>query len=133
MVKKLKALRGKKKLMYEALRSQLGVVTSACKLVGISRQTHYRWLREDENYKAWIEQIPDITLDFAETALLKQIKEGNTTAIIFYLKTKGKQRGYIERQEIDTKSIITSSNITVDDFYQAYEELRKEKDTERTD
>jgi len=109
----------------------LGVVTSACKLVGISRQTHYRWLREDENYKAWIEQIPDITLDFAETALLKQIKEGNTTAIIFYLKTKGKQRGYIERQEIDTK--ITSSNITVDDFYQAYEELRKEKDTERTD
>jgi len=131
MVKKLKALRGKKKLMYEALRSQLGVVTSACKLVGISRQTHYRWLREDENYKAWVEQIPDITLDFAETALLKQIKEGNTTAIIFYLKTKGKQRGYIERQEIDTK--ITSSNITVDDFYQAYEELRKEKDTERTD
>ena len=131
MVKKLKALRGKKKAMYEALKSQLGIVTSACKLVGISRQTHYRWLREDENYKAWIEQIPDITLDFAETALLKQIKEGNTTAIIFYLKTKGKQRGYIERQEIDTK--ITSSNITVDDFYQAYEELRKEKDTERTD
>jgi hypothetical protein len=36
----------------------------------------------------------------------------NTSAIIFYLKTKGKHRGYVERTEqaIDLKSI----NITID-------------------
>ncbi len=40
-------------------------------------------------------------LDFMESRLLKAIDKGNVTAIIFYLKTKGKDRGYIEPQEID--------------------------------
>jgi hypothetical protein len=88
-----------KKGMVDALEKSLGVVTSACKSVGISRETHYRWLREDEEYKNEVESISDIALDFAETQLQKQIKEGSTAATIFYLKTKGKKRGYIERVE----------------------------------
>ena len=39
-------------------------------------------------------------MDYAESQLHKQIGEGSTSATIFYLKTKGKSRGYIERQEI---------------------------------
>jgi hypothetical protein len=88
-----------KKGMVDALEKSLGVVTSACKSVGISRETHYRWLREDDEYKIMVESISDIALDFAETQLQKQIKEGSTAATIFYLKTKGKKRGYIERVE----------------------------------
>ena len=44
----------------------------------------------------------NIVLDFAESQLHKQILDGSTTATIFLLKTKGKSRGYIERQEIVT-------------------------------
>jgi len=86
-----------KKSMIEALEKSLGIVTSACKAVGISRETHYRWLRED----------------FAESQLHKQIKEGEVSSTIFFLKTKGKRRGYVERQEIDTN--IAPINITISD------------------
>lgn len=90
-----------KKAMLEALEKSLGIVTTACKSTGISRETHYRWLREDAEYKEQVDGITDIALDFAESKLHKQIDKGDTTATIFYLKTKGKKRGYIERQEFD--------------------------------
>jgi hypothetical protein len=90
----------KKRAMIEALEKSLGIVTSACKSVEISRETHYRWMRDDDEYRAKVEGINDMTLDFAESQLHKQIKDGNSTATIFFLKTKGKGRGYVERQEI---------------------------------
>ena len=42
-----------------------------------------------------------MAIDFAESQLHKQIRDGNSTATIFFLKTKGKKRGYVERQEIE--------------------------------
>lgn len=88
-----------KKAMIEALIKSLGVVTTAAKLAGIDRTTHYNWLKEDDDYKAQVESIEDIAIDFAESKLHSQIEKGDTTATIFYLKTKGKKRGYIEKQE----------------------------------
>jgi hypothetical protein len=90
-----------KKAMLEALEKSLGVVTTACKSVGIGRTTHYMWLDEDPEYRRDVESISDIAVDFAESSLHKQIKDGNPTSTIFFLKTKGKKRGYVERQEID--------------------------------
>ena len=89
-----------KKQLIEALTKSLGIVTTACKSVGISRTTFYEYYKDDE-FKNKVDSIDGIALDFAESQLHKQIQEGNTTAIIFYLKTKGKKRGYVERQEID--------------------------------
>jgi hypothetical protein len=91
-----------KKAMIEALNKSLGVVTVACKEVGISRQTHYEWYKEDEAYRKSVDDVADVALDFAESMLHKQIQDKDTAATIFYLKTKGKKRGYIERQEIET-------------------------------
>ena len=90
-----------KKAMIEALEKSLGVVTTACKNVGINRKTHYDWLLKDAEYKKQVESIEDIAIDFAESKLHKQIDKGDTTATIFYLKTKGKKRGYVERIEKD--------------------------------
>lgn len=90
--------------MLDALEKSLGVVTAACKAVGIGRTTHYLWMQEDAEYRAAVEGLSDVALDFAESQLHKQIKDGNSTATIFYLKTKGKKRGYIERQEVEVAS-----------------------------
>jgi hypothetical protein len=90
-----------KKKMIEALTSSLGIVTTACTNTGISRKTHYQWYNKDINYKVAVDDVVDIALDFAESMLYKKIQDGDTIATIFYLKTKGKRRGYVERQEIE--------------------------------
>lgn len=102
-----------KKAMIDALEKSLGIVTTACKAVGIARETHYRWMREDEEYSESVKSIEDIALDFAESQLHKQIRDGEVSSTIFFLKTKGKRRGYIERQEIDSN--IAPVQITISD------------------
>lgn len=105
-----------KKAMIQALEKSLGIVTTAAKQVGISRDTHYRWLKDDEEYKEAVDSIADMTLDFAESKLHQRMKDDSDTAIIFYLKTKGKKRGYIERSELDMSGQVgVNINQIVDD------------------
>lgn len=89
-----------KERLLKALEASLGVVTDACKKVKLSRQTFYKYLKEDPDFKAAVLELEEVALDTAESALFNQIKDGNVTSIIFYLKTKGRRRGYVERQEI---------------------------------
>lgn len=90
-----------KKKVVDALEKSLGVVTTACKIAEVSRTQFYQWLKDDEDFAKKVQEIENVTLDFVESQLHKQIKENSTAATIFFLKTKGKKRGYIERQEID--------------------------------
>ena len=106
-----------KKAIIEALEKSLGIVTMACKSVGISRSAFYLWIAEDEEFKKAVDDIQDIALDFAESHLHKQIKDNSTAATIFYLKTKGKKRGYIERTEIDQKNTHILDNFNISDLY----------------
>lgn len=89
-----------KKGVLEALEKSFGIVTTACKAMGIGRTQFYQWLKDDAEFKKQVNDLQNVTLDMAESQLHKQILGGNTTATIFYLKTKGKNRGYVERQEI---------------------------------
>ena len=94
----------KEESILEALEKSLGVVTMACKSADVPRSTYYKWLKEDESFSKEVKDIENIALDFGESQLHKQIKDGNTSATIFFLKTKGKKRGYIERNELDLTS-----------------------------
>lgn len=93
-----------KKAIVEALEKSLGIVTTACKKVGIGRTQYYQWLKDDKEFAKQVEDIENIAIDFAESQLHQQIGDGNTSATIFYLKTKGKKRGYIERSDINVSS-----------------------------
>lgn len=100
-----------KNAMIIALESTLGLVTRACEIIGITRQAHYKWMREDEDYKKRVEEIENVALDFAESELHKQIKTGNATSTIFFLKTKGKKRGYVEKIELDNNVSINQTEL----------------------
>lgn len=100
----------KKKAVIELFKKTFGNVTACCEAMKMSRRTFYEWLKDDADFRAEIENIQpdDLIVDFAENALIKKIRDGDTTAIIFTLKTKGKKRGYIEKSEI---GISTSEDI----------------------
>ena len=98
----------KKEQLLEALEKSLGIVSTACQSVGISRTTYYKYYNEDKDFKQSVDNIDDIAIDVADSKLLELINDKNITAIIFYLKTKGKKRGYVEKQEVDPNS----NNIT---------------------
>ena len=74
---------------------------------------------EDPEFKAGVEEASEVAIDYVEGKLFERIsgvkiKKGtdqdgediiydqppSDTAIIFYLKTKGKKRGYIEKNEV---------------------------------
>ena len=103
----------KEETILQALEKSLGVVTVACKQAGIPRSTYYKWLKEDTEFAKNVRDIENIALDFAESQLHSQMRDGNTSATIFYLKTKGKKRGYVERQELDVQSGENPFNVSV--------------------
>ena len=89
-----------KAAMLAALEKSLGVVTTAAKSVGISRETHRLWMHSDPEYAEKVQALKDVKLDFLESMAHKRVNEGSDTMIIFLLKTQGKERGYIERQDL---------------------------------
>lgn len=121
----LKMPRGKKKLMIEALNNKLGNISGACKEVGISRETHYRWLRVDKNYNHFCIEGQELIKDFAETALLRRMKEGSDSSIQFYLKNKARDRGYIDKHEIEHSG--ESQPHTFNLIVKSVEEIKNEK------
>lgn len=98
-----------KKDLIKALRKSLGIVTTACNSIYPDnpeeaerlRQRHYSWMKRNQKYREEVESLEFRAGDFVESQLFKLIKEGNPTAVIFYAKTKLKNRGYIERREIE--------------------------------
>lgn len=85
----------------DALRATFGNVTAACSATGTARATFYLWKSKSPAFSDAVADIDESNLDKAESALLGLIESGNVTAIIFYLKTKGRLRGYHEKHEID--------------------------------
>lgn len=79
----------------------LGNISLACQQANVGRSTYYLWMRENPAFKINVENIKEGMIDFVESKLMQEIQKSNTTAIIFFLKTQGKDRGYVERTEND--------------------------------
>lgn len=95
-----KSTKSKQKIWLEAFKANLFNVTEACKKIEIDRSTYYRWLENDPDFAQAAQDAREEKIDFIEDQLLERIASGDTTAIIFALKTLAKHRGYVERQEI---------------------------------
>ena len=83
-----------------ALQASAGIRSAAAMKLGCSARTIRNYLDRSPQLREVEAEIVDQNLDLAETKLLTAIRDGNLTAVIFYLKTKGKARGYTERAEV---------------------------------
>lgn len=80
-------------VFLQELRENLGVVSKALSKVNVNREEYNGWLNNKE-FKQRVDEVNELSIDFVENKLLAQIQKGDLGAIQFYLKTKGKKRGY---------------------------------------
>jgi hypothetical protein len=102
----------KKKLLV-ALEKTMGIVTPACKEVGISRDRFYTYYNDDPEFKRAVDDIQDIQTDFVEGQLFRKIREGSERSILFYMRYKGRKRGYSESVDITSAGDKLNSDVKI--------------------
>jgi hypothetical protein len=120
----LKKLDPNKAKMLKALEKHLGNVSMACADAGVGRTTHYEWMQDDLTYAAAVKELKNVVIDFYEQALHDRINQGSDTAIIFALKTQGKERGWQEKSELKVEHSYT--NLSDEEIAAMLESKRKE-------
>lgn len=89
--------------MANAIWEAEGNLSSAARTLGCSRGTVHNYVNKYATVRRAYEEANDAFLDEAESQLRRAVKKGSLPAIFFALKTKGKHRGYVERQEFTGK------------------------------
>ena len=96
-----KNLEVKKRLFLSAFIKNKCNITQTCRVTGINKQTYYNWKKSDELFNKYLSEVGEIVTDHVEGRLHELIDNLNPSAVIFYLKTKGKHRGYQQSANID--------------------------------
>ena len=113
--------------LIEILKLKAFHITKAYEAANISRRVYYKWINEDEQFKQDVADAKESLKDRAEDTLqalmhgipildtdgkLKGWKQRpDTAALIFYLKTQCKDRGYIEKEQ---REIVSDNRIIVE-------------------
>ncbi|MHA1302357.1 MAG: phBC6A51 family helix-turn-helix protein [Candidatus Heimdallarchaeaceae archaeon] len=90
----------RKEIFIKAFRESFGKVAEACREAKISRGTYYKWIKKKAFTKQLNECIENLKDDI-ENKLIQKALEGDNACLIFFCKTKLKDRGYVEKQEIE--------------------------------
>lgn len=102
----------------KALTKANGMLSLAAELLDKS-PSYISQVIKDPVIKAHLEELTEKRVDKYEIALDDLRIKGNTTAIIFFLKTKGRHRGYIEHAP--EESVDSSKLKELGDFFDRVE------------
>ena len=91
-----------------ALENSAGIRMGAAQMLKCSPSTISNYVDKYPEVKAALDEILENRLDIAESIILKRMSDDKHktlqfNAACFYLKTKGKQRGYVEGKELTGK------------------------------
>lgn len=83
-----------------AIKASGGFLADAARILNVTRSSVTQRVKRNKKLQVILEEAQEENLDLAEAKLIELVKDGNLGAICFYLKCQGKQRGYVERQEV---------------------------------
>ena len=86
------------------LKESRGLQALAAKQLGVSLRTITNYLNKFPDLKEILDEEREATLDMAEASLYRAVIRGEAWAVCFFLKTRGKSRGYVERTEVEEVS-----------------------------
>ena len=97
-----------------ALIKAKGFISQAARILKCDQSTVRNYIARYPELEEIRNDCREEFLDLAESKLISNINNNDNTAIIFFLKTQGKSRGYQDKQEIEQKTeneiIINFSN-----------------------
>ncbi len=93
------------KQIIDALKKTEGNISAAARSLGASRATIHKRINEVESVKEEYDSVNEANLDLAENELIDLVKDkehkDHFGALKFYLRTKGRGRGFGDRSEVD--------------------------------
>ena len=115
----------KKIQLIRTLVESHGVVKPACERCGVGRRTYYDYYHHDEAFRRAVDTMNEIALDYVESKLFQNIEKGYEASIIFFLKTRGKDRGYVEHKEATKTINLNVSTLTDDELEQRISRFKR--------
>jgi len=100
-------------VFIKALKNTGGVLKNVAEVIGCARSTVYEAAKRHPEVEAVLQEEREKLKDLAEERLIEQIQQGNMTAIIWYMKTQMKDRGYVEKQEVEHSGEIKGAEVQV--------------------
>lgn len=90
--------------LLEILAENGGNIWGACREIDIAPKTFYEWKEKDKDFAEKYEELKKLQFDFVESKLFDLIDMNNPAAIMFWLKCRAKDKGYVEKSELKVET-----------------------------
>jgi hypothetical protein len=90
-----------KRELLDVMQQNGGMSYASAKAIGVPYKTVHYWMQNDPDFMKEYEEIKERILDRMEMELIQRatMNKDRDACLLFYLKTRGKHRGYVERTE----------------------------------
>jgi hypothetical protein len=86
--------------VIQAIKTARGLIVAAAEILQCDRGVIYDYRDRHPEVRAALTKANELQLDTAELQLFSAIDRGEAWSICFFLKTRGRHRGYVERHEV---------------------------------
>lgn len=103
--------------LKKRIEDKKGNIAAVARSLGVSRGTVYNWIDASAGCRQALDDARETMLDNAESILYEKVLQGSTPELLFFLKTQGKRRGYVERSEVtgaEGEAIETKASVSFD-------------------